>query len=659
MLKERDQRGSNGDNLLRRNVHQGYVFRRLDRELVLMTNSNQLVDQLAPFQLGAGLCNDVISFFDRREEYDLVGDFAFLDHTVRAFQETVLIGTCISSQRVDQTDVRTFWRFNRTDTTIMGRVYVTHFEACTLTRQTARAERRNTTLVSDLRQRVVLVHELRQLAGTEELLDRRGNRLCVDQVLRHQPFAFCHRQTFFDRTLNAHQTYTELVLGHFTHAAYATVAQVVDIVDDAFAVTDVDQGLQHRNDVLATQHPGTLDLGPTDTAVELHPTYGRQVVALRREKQIVEQRLGSVLGWRLARSHHAVDLNQRFELIGSRVDLQRVGNERAAIDVVGVQRLEANHLRLDQLGQYFDGQLGVALGNDLPSRRVHDGLCRGAAQDVVHRHIERFDAGLVELIDMARGNPATLLDYDLAVLVGDIERGDLAAQTLRNQLQTQRFALNVEHVGVVERIKDFFGAVIQRAQKHRRRQLAATVDTHEDGIFRIELEVQPRATVRNDTSGIQQLARTVGLAPIVIEENARRAVQLRHDDALSTVDDEGTVLGHQGDFPHVDFLLLDVLDRLARRFLIKNDQADFYPQRHGEGHAAQHAFLNVESRVAQAIADILQRRIAGIADYRKNGFEGCMQANIAELILGRSRLQEFAVRIQLDGQKIRHVHHVR
>ncbi len=36
-----------------------------------------------------------------------------------------------------------------------------------------------------------------------------------------------------------------------------------------------------------------------------------------------------------------------------------------------------------------------------------------------------------------------------------------------------------------------------------------------------------------------------------------------------------------------------------------------------------------------------------------------MQANVAELIFGRSRLQEFAIRIQLDGQKIRHVHHVR
>lgn len=112
-------------------------------------------------------------------------------------------------------------------------------------------------------------------------------------------------------------------------------------------------------------------------------------------------------------------------------------------------------------------------------------------------------------------------------------------------------------------------------------------------------------------------------------------------------------------FPHVDFLFLDVLDGLVRRLFVENDQAHLDAQRNGEGHAAQDTFLDIESRLAQAIADVFQRCIAGIADNRENGFEGCMQANVAELIFGRSRLQEFAIRIQLDGQKIRHVHHVR
>ncbi len=136
-------------------------------------------------------------------------------------------------------------------------------------------------------------------------------------------------------------------------------------------------------------------------------------------------------------------------------------------------------------------------------------------------------------------------------------------------------------------------------------------------------------------------------------------MKLRHDNALGAVDYKGTVLSHQGDFTHVDFLLFDVLDRFVRRFFVENDQTDLDSQRYCVSHTAQHAFLDIKCRFAQAITYILQRSIAGVADDRENGFEGCMQTDVAELIFGRSRLQEFAIRIQLDGQEIRHIHYVR
>ncbi|MCY1437100.1 hypothetical protein D9M71_532490 [compost metagenome] len=151
----------------------------------------------------------------------------------------------------------------------------------------------------------------------------------------------------------------------------------------------------------------------------------------------------------------------------------------------------------------------------------------------------------------------------------------------------------------------------------------------------------------------------MGLATVVVEEHTRGTVQLGNDDALGTVDDEGTVLGHQGDFPHVDFLFLDVLDRFVRRFFVEDDQAHFHTQRDGEGHTAQHALFHVECRLAQAIADVFQGSVAGIADNREYGLEGRMQADITDLILACARLQEFAIGIQLDGQQIRHIHDVR
>ncbi len=190
---------------------------------------------------------------------------------------------------------------------------VAHFKAGTLAGQTARPERRDTTLVGDLGQRIVLVHELRQLAGAEEFLDRRRHRLGVDQVLRHQAFAFGHRQAFLDRALDAHQAHAELVLGHFADAADAPVTEVVDIVDVAETVTDVDQFPEHRNDIVVVEHARPGVGVTTQATVELHATDAGQVVAIFAEEQVVEQRLGGFLGRRLAGAHHAVDLDQRLE----------------------------------------------------------------------------------------------------------------------------------------------------------------------------------------------------------------------------------------------------------------------------------------------------------------------------------------------------------
>ncbi len=141
MLQERDQRRCNRNDLLGRNVHQGDVFRRLDGEFVQVTNSYQLVDQhLLVVHRGRSLSDHVISFFDGGQEHDLVGDQSVFHHAVRALEEAVLVGARISGQGVDQTDVRTFRRFDRANTTVVRRVNVTYFKACALTGQTTRAE---------------------------------------------------------------------------------------------------------------------------------------------------------------------------------------------------------------------------------------------------------------------------------------------------------------------------------------------------------------------------------------------------------------------------------------------------------------------------------------------------------------------------------------
>src|SRR5690606_25089564 len=144
---------------------------------------------------------------------------------------------------VGQTNLWTFRRVNRAHATVVGGVHVAHLKARTFTRQTTRAQSRNTTLVRDFGQRVGLVHKLRQLAGTEELLDGRRDRLGVDQIVRHQVFGLGLAQTFLNSTLHTHQTGAELVLGQFAHATNTTVTQVIDIVDLTAAVTQIHQHL--------------------------------------------------------------------------------------------------------------------------------------------------------------------------------------------------------------------------------------------------------------------------------------------------------------------------------------------------------------------------------------------------------------------------------
>ena len=61
----------------------------------------------------------------------------------------------------------------------------------------------------------------------------------------------------------------------------------------------------------------------------------------------------------------------------------------------------------------------------------------------------------------------------------------------------------------------------QGADEHRGRQLAAAVDAHVQQVLVVELEVDPRAAVRDDAGVVEQLAGRVALALVVVEEGAR------------------------------------------------------------------------------------------------------------------------------------------
>src|SRR5690606_28400479 len=137
----------------------------------------------------------------------------------------------------------------------------------------------------------------------------------------------------------------------------------------------------------------------------------------------------------------------------------------------------------------------------------------------------------------------------------------------------------------------------------------------------------------------------MSLAAVMVEEHTRRAMQLRDDHALGTVDDERTVLGHQRNFAEVDLLFLDVADRLGAGLVVDvpHHQAYDHLDRSRERHAARPALVFVVLRAIERIAHELERtRLAKILD-REYALEDGLEPNLLALVDWRFSLKELVV----------------
>ena len=185
------------------------------------------------------LRDDVLVLVVGREVLDLVGDAALLDLAVRRLDEAEPVDAREARQVADEADVRAFRRLDRAHAAVVARVHVSHLEPGALTRQTTRAERREAALVREARERVRLVHELRQLRGAEELLDRRDHRTDVDQRLRRDRLDVLGRHALAHDALHAAEADAELVLDQLADGAHPAVAEVVDVVGEVAGVAVV------------------------------------------------------------------------------------------------------------------------------------------------------------------------------------------------------------------------------------------------------------------------------------------------------------------------------------------------------------------------------------------------------------------------------------
>ena len=126
---------------------------------------------------------------------------------------------------------------------------------------------------------------------------------------------------------------------------------MVDVVDFAAAVAQVDQRLDDRQNVLLAQRALRVGRVEVEAHVHLDAADRRKIVALGVEEQRLEHRLRALDRRRLARTHHAIDVEQRVLARGVLVDLERVADVGADVDVVDVEDRQLVEARLEQRRQ--------------------------------------------------------------------------------------------------------------------------------------------------------------------------------------------------------------------------------------------------------------------------------------------------------------------
>ena len=334
MLEERDHRGRDRDHLARRDVHviDFFCVDVLDFATTTTYQDLRLCEVIVIGQWSVRLSDDVLILLISGQVIDLIGDLALDYFAIWSLDETEWCETTVGRERTDESDVRTFRRFDRTHTSIVRWMHVTDFEASAITRETARSERRETSLMCKTREWIGLIHELRELGCSEELLDRCSHWTDVDQGLRRDRLDILCRHTFLDHALHTRETGSDLVLDQLTDATKAAVSEVVDIVD---LDTDLTASLVHltavvhegvatvecceisdrRDDVLDSEEILRQFVLDTELLVDLVAADLRKVIALRIEIEILDELESGFLRWRLTRTHLAIDIEECVVLI--------------------------------------------------------------------------------------------------------------------------------------------------------------------------------------------------------------------------------------------------------------------------------------------------------------------------------------------------------
>ena len=307
----------------------------------------------------------------------------------------------------------------------------------------------------------------------------------------HERLLLSLTQTLFHGLFDTRQTCTVLVFCKLTDTTHATVTQMVNVIDFAVAVPQINQNLDHSQNIFIGQNHVACRIRTPDSCIELHAANTRQIVCVRVIEQALEQGLHRVFCWRFAGTHHSINGNPRSKLIHCFVNSQCLRNVRTLIQFVGVNARQILNTCGAQLFQQGFCQLFVGFGQNFSGVSIHKTASDNATDQEIFRNTDVCCARLLKFAGVTNGNPLVFGHDHFARLVRDVKASNFTAQTLSNKLHLSATVHQTEIVIDKEVGKNRFWVKTNCLEQDRHRHLTPAVDAKIQDVFRVKFKVEP------------------------------------------------------------------------------------------------------------------------------------------------------------------------
>ena len=245
-------------------------------------------------------------------------------------------------------------------------VHVTYLESGTLTRQATRTQSRETTLVSDLSQRVGLIHELRERVGSEERVDDARDGLGVDQVGRGEHLIVADVHSLADGAAHTGQSDRELIAQLLAHGAHTTVRQVVDVVDGCIRVYQLNEIFDNLYNVFLGQNTNIHIGVQTKFLVDTVTTYITQVITLVGEEEVLNDLACTGIIGRIGIAQLTIDIEHSLLLGITGVFLQGVEDDGILVGCLCIfMKKNGRSATVEDILHIIGCNLGLTVHDDL------------------------------------------------------------------------------------------------------------------------------------------------------------------------------------------------------------------------------------------------------------------------------------------------------